>query len=115
MHKLGGHNKMVSDQKPKRVSYLSRINRLERDLANTKKEIRAIKDFLNVKNNSISELTEWLGQDVFIVSNSGRHHEGTLKWVGKYSIGYSRYGTESVTILQKGCIESISLSKREGK
>lgn len=89
-----------------------RINLLERGLASANKEIRSLKDILNVKNNWPAEMSGWIGQDVKIVASSGRAYRGTLHWIDRYTIAIIECGEETPTVFQKGNVESMKPARR---
>ena len=106
---------MTTSSKPKGPTLQGlarRINLLERNLAVANREIRSLKDILNVKNNWPAEVSRWIGQDVRIVASSGRGYRGTLVWVDRYTLGIVEEGHEDPVVLQKGNVESMKPARR---
>lgn len=107
---------MVGANKPKAWNphkMAKRINILERELAQANKEIRGLKDILNVKNNWAAEISEWLNKDIEVWTVTSKHYVGTLLWIDRYNLAIVEEGSEDTTILQKGNIESMRLARRK--
>lgn len=91
-----------------------RMNDLERELGETKKTVRELKDILRVRDNWHAEIRNWIGRPVVLRTTSKESHPGTLKWVDKYNVAIEFADLKSTTkgktktrIFSKGAIEWI--------
>lgn len=99
---------MEGEAKPIRTRNLrNRVNTLERDLALANKEIRKLKDILNVKDNWASEVRDYIGRQVEVVGTRSTYM-GELIWSDRYHICILPENAVDNVVIQKGNIESIS-------
>jgi len=80
-----------NDQSKKLQSVKDKVDRLEKD-------VKQLKDLLNVQDNWHSEVRGWVG-DLVHVSFNGALFQGTLKWIDRYTICLT---TESGTATVNG-------------
>lgn len=90
----------------------SRVSQLEIRQTEIGREVRQLKNILDVHNNSHATLMAWIGKLVKITTNSGRIYNGTLIWIDKYNIAIERTNKTQV-VIPKGNIEAICLSDEE--
>lgn len=67
-----------NDQSKKLQSLKDKVDRLEKD-------VKQLKDLLNVQDNWHSEVRGWTGSVVVVMFN-GREYAGMLKWIDRYTL-----------------------------
>jgi len=94
---------------PTRGPLQKRVSDIERVQGGLGRDVRELKDRLNIKDNSINEINKWVGKKVLVTTVSGRTCSGTLKWVDRYCYGIEPddYDSEGSRVFQKGNVETI--------
>ena len=70
----------MTDALAKKVQSLKdRLDRMD-------KEVRGLKDVLNIHDNWNSEVRQWIGQEVRVKDVGDHDFYGTLKWSDRYNI-----------------------------
>lgn len=96
-----------------------RVSQLEVRQSEIGREVRQLKDLLDVHNNSHATLLSWVGKNVLVVTMNGKTYIGKLLWIDKYNISVhgvrssDTSGERKEYVVHKGSIESISLDKEE--
>jgi hypothetical protein len=92
-----------------------RVYDIERFQGQLGRDVRKLKDTLNIKDNSISEINDWVGKHVLVTTVSGKTCYGILKWFDRYSYGVQPddFHAEGVRIFQKGNVETIEPGREE--
>lgn len=67
-----------NDQSKKLQSLKDKVDRLEKD-------VKLLKDLLNVQDNWHTEVRDWIGS-VVVVTYSEKEYAGTLKWIDRYTL-----------------------------
>jgi len=67
-----------NDQSKKLQSLKDKVDRLEKD-------VRQLKDLLNVQDNWHTEVRDWIGS-VVVVMYGEKEYAGTLKWIDRYTL-----------------------------
>lgn len=57
------------------------------------KDIRGLKDVLNIHDNWHSTIRDWVGREVKVATRDGSVSFGTLKWSDRYNICVIEHGT----------------------
>lgn len=87
-----------------------RLAKLELRQSEIGRDVRLLKDLLDVQSNSHATLLSWIGKLVTVTMNSGRTHNGRLLWIDKYNVAVDK---TKKYVLYKGNVESISLLDEE--
>jgi hypothetical protein len=100
---------MMTDKpkpKPKLPNLGQLVNSLKRRVEQIERDLRAIKDILNTKDNWHSETKDWIEKMVHVRLHSGETESGNLLWLDRYNIciSCSDYGR---VIIPKGAIETF--------
>jgi hypothetical protein len=74
----------------------SLIEGLRSKVSNIEKDIRALKDLLNVHDNWHALVRTWRGKEVSVKDNCGEVSKGTLKWTDRYNVAVETNGRERV-------------------
>jgi hypothetical protein len=87
-------------------SLKSRIEQLERD-------VRAIRDIVNTKDNWHAETRDWIGESVVIRTQSGVESGGRLIWIDRYNVCIdftptNKFLGASRVVIPKGGIDFIA-------
>jgi small nuclear ribonucleoprotein (snRNP)-like protein len=64
-----------------------RLHAVEHSVAETKRDVAALKDAYNVKDNASSLIASWIDKHVKIRVTTGKTYCGILKFVDKYNYG----------------------------
>lgn len=93
------------DNKPpskKRIGVLEdRVNILQ-------KQVRELRDILNVSDNWGSLIKEWIGRSIEVKTQTEKV-KGTFKWADRYHIAIKELEHLPVTVVPKGAIQTINL------
>lgn len=85
-----------------------RVGDVERIQGEHGRQIRALRDTLDVKDNSCAETRNWIGKRVEAVGvGTGKVYSGVLKWIDKFNYGIQEDGRRKVTVFQKSNIEAL--------
>lgn len=92
-----------------------RVYDIEKVQGQLGRDVRELKDTLNIKDNSISEINEWVGKHVLVTTVSGKTCRGILKWFDRYSYGVlpDDFHADGVRVFQKGNVETIEPAGEE--
>lgn len=74
------------------------------------KEVRSLKDTLNVHNNWHSETREWAGERVALQCRSGSEHTGRFLWADRYNLCIDLDNSGGRRIFTKGGVDWIARS-----
>ena len=85
-----------------------RIGIIEDRLNVVQKQVRELRDILNVSDNWGSITTEWRGR-IICVKTQTEEIQGELEWVDRYHIGIKRTKERPPTVIMKGSIQTIDL------
>lgn len=74
----------------------SLIEGLRSKIGKIEKDIRSLKDLLNVHDNWHSLVKSWRGKEVSVKDNCGEVSTGTLKWTDRYNLAVEKDSKERV-------------------
>ena len=93
-----------------------RVSDLERTQGQNSRDIKKLKDLLNIKDNSAATTKTLIGKDISIRMVSGKEHIGVLRWVDKYNLGVltsDQLDGDEPSIIPKSNIEIIRPLRQE--
>lgn len=93
--------KLTLDQLAKKYQSLKdRFTQLERD-------VRSLKDLLNVHDNWNSTIRKWVGKVITVCDRSGQEESGILKWSDRYNLAVELTSSGRTRVYTKGGINWI--------
>lgn len=88
------------------------IRGLTDQLKTLRKDVRALKDLFNVKDNWYAVIREWIGSPVRVKDMTGDTVSGKLDWTDRYTLGVTTPEQEE-RLYSKGGIVYIERARRE--
>jgi hypothetical protein len=106
----------MAEKKPTGEFSLKRAFSLIRGLADQvktlRKDVKALRDLFNVKDNWYAIIREWIGSPVRVRDMTGDIVSGDLKWTDRYTLGVTTPENEE-RLYSKGGIIYIARAHRE--
>lgn len=92
-----------------------RVSDLDHRVADVAREQRRISELLKIKDNLISETSNWIGQSIRVHLRNGEDLVGRFKWADKYQLAVVPQGRQDddPVIINKGAIGY--LERAEGR
>jgi hypothetical protein len=90
----------------------SLIRGLTDQLKALRRDVRALKDLFNVKDNWYAVIREWIGSPVRVRDATGEMESGELKWTDRYTLGVVTPENKE-RLYNKGGIVYIERANRE--
>lgn len=85
-----------------------RVGDVERVQGEHGRQLRALKDTIDVKDNSCAETRNWIDKRVEAIgAGTGTKYVGVLRWIDKFNYGIQEDGRQQVTVLQKSNVEAL--------
>jgi len=100
---------MPEKQKPKpKIPNLGQlVTSLKKRIEQLERDVYAVRDVINTKDNWNAEIKDWIGHEVKITLRSGNICSGELLWTDRYNVCVNE-GGKSRTIVTKGGIDTIT-------
>jgi hypothetical protein len=102
----------VGDNKikfPTLKSLAAQFDGLKNRLTRNEKDVRSLKDVLNVHDNWASTTRDWIGKDIKVFSRNQNVGDGKLLWVDRYNMAVAVDGT--TRIYNKGAVDWLELKE----